>query len=289
MTIARWKFPGRALASALLLLVLASPAPAPAAPGPAAPAHVSLPEARADHVNMALRPLRRLQAQRRAERDALLQESLAPVAAAEAKPEPKAKAKAETKAKPKAKADAKPKAEKGPDGKTVPPLASSYGEEKALDLPSDVQVGQARTEGAGGSLGRTLFGLMIVVALIYGLTLLLRRMRNGSIGVGGRSQGLKAVASIPLGPNRSIHLVRAGQEYLLVGAAEHGVVPLRTYSEDEARAAGLLDLDAGVAAAAVKKVATPLAAVGGPRKSPWGGKIDAASIVDTLRAKTVRR
>ena len=48
---------------------------------------------------------------------------------------------------------------------------------------------------------------------------------------------------MPLGPNRSLHLVRAGNELVLVGVAEHGVTPIRTYTEDEARAAGLLAED----------------------------------------------
>ena len=52
------------------------------------------------------------------------------------------------------------------------------------------------------------------------------------------ARGLETVATLPLGPNRSLHLVRAGDELVLVGVAEHGVTPIRTYSEDEARALG---------------------------------------------------
>jgi hypothetical protein len=37
--------------------------------------------------------------------------------------------------------------------------------------------------------------------------------------------------------------VRAGRDLVLLGVAEQGVVPIRTYSEDEARAAGLIDED----------------------------------------------
>jgi flagellar protein FliO/FliZ len=35
--------------------------------------------------------------------------------------------------------------------------------------------------------------------------------------------------------------VRSGSEIVLLGCAEHGVTPIRVYSEDEARALGLLD------------------------------------------------
>jgi flagellar protein FliO/FliZ len=45
---------------------------------------------------------------------------------------------------------------------------------------------------------------------------------------------------MPLGPGRSVHLIRAGRELVLVGSAEHGIVPIRTYTEDEAQALGLL-------------------------------------------------
>ena len=46
---------------------------------------------------------------------------------------------------------------------------------------------------------------------------------------------------MPLGPNRALHLVRAGREIVLIGTAEHTVTPIRRYSEDEARALGLID------------------------------------------------
>ena len=35
--------------------------------------------------------------------------------------------------------------------------------------------------------------------------------------------------------------MRAGREIVLLGTAEHAVTPIRRYSEDEARALGLLD------------------------------------------------
>jgi flagellar protein FliO/FliZ len=163
-----------------------------------------------------------------------------------------------------------------------------YGESTPLDLPADVQAGPDRAS-TSGSLGRTLLGLLVVVGLIYGLTHVLRRMRDGAQG-GARTDGLKAVASIPLGPGRSIHLVRAGQEYLLVGAAEHGVVPLRTYTEDEAVAAGLLDLDpkATPAAARPAPAAAPARAAARPVLAVRP-QLDLQALLDGLRARTVRR
>ena len=54
------------------------------------------------------------------------------------------------------------------------------------------------------------------------------------------ASGLKTLATLPLGPNRSMQLVRAGNEVVLVGVGEAGVTPIRTYGEHEARALGLL-------------------------------------------------
>ena len=81
-----------------------------------------------------------------------------------------------------------------------------------------------------------------MVAVIYGLTWVLRQMKKSSSGQRDASGfGLSTEASMPLGPNRSVHLIRAGRELVLVGSAEHGIVPIRTYSEDEALDLGLIE------------------------------------------------
>ena len=63
----------------------------------------------------------------------------------------------------------------------------------------------------------------------------LKRHEGRAVG-----SGLESVATLPLGPGRSLALVRAGSDFVLVGVAEQMVTPIRRYSEDEARAAGLL-------------------------------------------------
>jgi flagellar protein FliO/FliZ len=130
-----------------------------------------------------------------------------------------------------------------------------YGENTALNLPSDGgSSAHANVGGGGGGLARTFIGLAVVVAVIYGLYWILRQVKAGreekSLG-----KGLESTASVALGPNRSLHLVRAGNELVLVGVAENAVTPIRTYTEDEARAAGLLaddddDLDDDLGATA---------------------------------------
>jgi flagellar protein FliO/FliZ len=117
-----------------------------------------------------------------------------------------------------------------------------YGENTPLNLPSDTPAHTADVGGGtSGGLARTFVGLAVVVAVIYGLTWVLRQMKKSSSAT-ERSHGfgLSTEASMPLGPNRSVHLIRAGRELVLVGSAEHGIVPIRTYTEDEARDLGLL-------------------------------------------------
>ena len=59
------------------------------------------------------------------------------------------------------------------------------------------------------------------------------------------------VATTQLAANRSLHLLRVGDELILVGAAEHGVTPLRVYNAGEAAALGLLEAGAVDASAIV--------------------------------------
>jgi flagellar protein FliO/FliZ len=119
-------------------------------------------------------------------------------------------------------------------------IADKYGDDTALNLPStQSQALSSASGGNGGSLVRTFVGLAVVVAVIYGLYWILRQVKSGreerSVGT-----GLSTTASVALGPNRALHLVRAGRELVLVGVAEGGVTPIRTYTEEEARAAGLI-------------------------------------------------
>src|SRR3954469_2816758 len=96
----------------------------------------------------------------------------------------------------------------------------------------------------GGSLVRTFVGLAVVIGVIYGLYWVLKQVK-ASREEKASGRGLAPLATLPLGPSRSLQLVRAGREIVLVGVSEHGVTPVRTYSEDEAEAVGLLDDDAG--------------------------------------------
>ncbi len=88
-----------------------------------------------------------------------------------------------------------------------------------------------------GTIVRTIVGLLIVIAVIYGLTWVLKQSRGaGNASVG---EGLAQVASLPLGPNRSVALVRVGAELHMLGVAEHGINGIRVFSEEEAYELGI--------------------------------------------------
>jgi flagellar protein FliO/FliZ len=117
---------------------------------------------------------------------------------------------------------------------------SGPGESTPLHLPAQTTHAASAGGSGGGSLARTFVGLAIVIAVIYGLYWILKQVKSGREERASGS-GLASIATLPLGPNRSLHMVRSGREYVLVGASEHGVTPIRTYTEEEARDVGLLD------------------------------------------------
>ena len=120
--------------------------------------------------------------------------------------------------------------------------ATGTGENTPLSLPADGGAKKVTTASGSGSLVRTFVGLAIVLAVIYGVAWVLKQVKR-SKEERGQGTSLETTAVLALGPNRSLHLVRAGRELVLVGVAEHGVTPIRTYTEDEALDLGLIGED----------------------------------------------
>jgi flagellar protein FliO/FliZ len=120
----------------------------------------------------------------------------------------------------------------------VAPTAVAAGFERdQTPLPASITDGSAgataESSGGGGSYLRLVFGLLIVVALVFAVKWLLKRSQKGG---GARAAGdLAVVATTTLAPNRSVHLLRVGDELVLVGSAEQGVTRLRVYDADESR------------------------------------------------------
>jgi flagellar protein FliO/FliZ len=115
----------------------------------------------------------------------------------------------------------------------------------------------------------------VVCAVIYGLTWLLRKVKS-SKEESASGTSLESLATLPLGTNRALHLVRAGTEVVLLGSAEHGVTPIRRFSEAEAIQLGLLDGTTGATLDVLPEGPAPVR-----RPQTVGGLLDA------LRAKTV--
>jgi flagellar protein FliO/FliZ len=99
---------------------------------------------------------------------------------------------------------------------------------------------QHSTGGGGGGIVRTIVGLAVVIGVILGLHWILKQVKSSRESA-STGAGLAALATLALGPGRSLHLIRAGSEVVLVGCADQSVTPLRVYSEDEARELGLFD------------------------------------------------
>jgi len=115
-------------------------------------------------------------------------------------------------------------------------LAASGGERTPLHLAATSGGASHASGGIGVSLVRTIVGLFIVIAVIYGISWLLRQRNVSRSRATGT--GLATVATLPLGTGRSLTLVRVGRELVLLGVAEHGVTAIRNYTEKEALTSG---------------------------------------------------
>src|SRR3712207_5696354 len=119
----------------------------------------------------------------------------------------------------------------------APAALAADGESTPLNL--DAPAKDVAAGSSSGGLVRTIVGLAVVLGVIYGLHWVLKQVKSAKDDKAS-GQGLAPLATLPLGPNRSLQLVRAGSEIVLLGVGEGGVTPIRTYTEDQARSLGLL-------------------------------------------------
>lgn len=158
---------------------------------------------------------------------------------------------------------------------------------ESLPIPEGSSGPTAVTDGAGGTMLRLGLGLVVVLALVAAVWFVLRRVqRSRYAGVDARPNGvIEIVSTTPLGPSRALHLVRVGEELILVGATEQSIGPVARIGEEAA--AGLVDL------APPGRRHGP----GAPRDRGPGADDRAravatsedAGLVERLRALTVRR
>jgi flagellar protein FliO/FliZ len=75
-----------------------------------------------------------------------------------------------------------------------------------------------------GDLSSMIMSLALVIAFIFGAAYVVRRMPFG--GVARRSDALKVVAALPLGPKERLLLVQARDQELLIAVSPAGVFNL---------------------------------------------------------------
>jgi|CZKG01.1.fsa_nt_gi flagellar protein FliO/FliZ len=177
------------------------------------------------------------------------------------------------------------------------------GENTPLNLSPSSTVPQ--TSSGGASIVRTIVGLAIVIAVIWGLYWILRQVKAGR-DPQISTAGLASVAALTLGSGRSVHLVRAGSDYVLLGAGEHGLVPIHRYTEEQAHAAGLPLLDPPPprprrSLLSATKASEPrlgpmsseqhwgAGAAGGHRPDPMRMPSPSSGLIERVREWTVRR
>ena len=116
-------------------------------------------------------------------------------------------------------------------------IKAAAGENTPVNLGSSSLPTHTTSSSSGGSIIRTIVGLFIVIAVIYGVAWIMRQAKKGKTRATGN--GLSQLATLPLGNGRSVALVRAGTDVVLVGVSEHSVTPIRTYTEDEVITCGI--------------------------------------------------
>jgi flagellar protein FliO/FliZ len=118
--------------------------------------------------------------------------------------------------------------------------ASAHAAEVPRDrtpLPASLTGGGSHTSHSsdGAAFMRLGLGLLVVLAVIFGIYWLLKRSGKGR-ALRGAAGAVTVVDTTQLAPNRAVHLLRVGDELVLVGSSEHGVAPIRVYGAEEARA-----------------------------------------------------
>jgi flagellar protein FliO/FliZ len=177
----------------------------------------------------------------------------------------------------------------------APVAFAADGESTPLNLPAAPSPQQAAPSTGGGGLVRTIVGLAVVLGVIYGLYWILKQVKAAKEEKSS-GQGLEPLATLPLGGNRSLQLVRAGAEIVLLGVGEGGVTPVRTYTEAEATELGLVTPVSPARPMAPHAPPSAFGDVTPARLGEGGDPFAAASFrgaltkgLDDLRSRTVRK
>ena len=111
------------------------------------------------------------------------------------------------------------------------------GEQTPLHL-STTATHVASSGGSGSGILRTIIALIVVIGIIFAVSKLLKAVK-GRDAVRASCNGLEQIATLPIAAGKSVSLLRSGTDIILLGVSDHGVTPIKTYTEDEAIAAGI--------------------------------------------------
>jgi flagellar protein FliO/FliZ len=116
--------------------------------------------------------------------------------------------------------------------------AAATGEQTPLHLSTGGTTHAVSSGGSGSGVIRTIIALVVVIAIIYAVSRILKAVK-GRDAVRASGNGLEQIATLPIANGKSVSLVRSGRDIILLGVGENGVTPIKTYTEDEAIAAGI--------------------------------------------------
>ncbi len=158
---------------------------------------------------------------------------------------------------------------------------------ESLPIPEGSSAPTSLSGEGGGTLLRLGIGVVVVVGLIALVWFLMKKFQRAKYPE-MEEKGpdlIDVVTTTSLGPNRSLHLVRIGEELVLVGSTDQSITGLARLGVDESLA--LVDL------------APPSAKFGMGSATPGGPGVDdraravatanEGSLVERLRALTTRR
>jgi flagellar protein FliO/FliZ len=120
----------------------------------------------------------------------------------------------------------------------APMAQAATGEQTPLKLSTGGTAHAVSSGGSGSGVVRTIIALVVVIAIIYVVSRILKSVK-GRDAVRASGSGLEQIATLPIASGKSVSLVRSGRDIILLGVGDHGVTPIKTYTEDEAIAAGI--------------------------------------------------
>lgn len=162
---------------------------------------------------------------------------------------------------------------------------------EALPIPEGSSSPGNLSGGAGDTLMRLGLGLVVVVGLIALVWYVLKRVQRSrypSLERAGKTGGLiDVVSTTSIGPNRTLHVVRVGEEILLVGSTDHAITALMRLGTDDL--VGLVNVPPTSSTFGRNPPASP---TGGPGVDDRVRAVTTSSdgaLIDKLRSMTTRK